>query len=221
LNHASARPETDGLTVTGKDGPKAHPRGEHRARQQTCLRAPTPQTGFGLPTTITGARLAAAGVAVKPEAMTHAHQAKAFEGDGLRAHSLHYDSTSHFIGSSGSNTIAVTICCWSAAYVHSGSIMTSLRFPRTTASFRSYCRSNGFNLAGLGLEHPGLKVLDFPEHRLHNAASDASYLATKSFYHRHERLVAARRPGKGARTLLLELLEAVAGMTYILLRSAK
>jgi hypothetical protein len=42
-----------------------------------------------------------------------------------------------------------------------------------------------------------------------NAGSDADYLATKGFYHDHERLLAARRPGKGARTLLLKLLEAV------------
>jgi hypothetical protein len=41
------------------------------------------------------------------------------------------------------------------------------------------------------------------------SASDADYLATKGFYHDQERLLAARRPGKGAQTLLLELLEAV------------
>jgi len=46
----------DGLTIAGKDSPKAQSRGEHRARQQTCLRAPTPRTGVGLPTTATGAR---------------------------------------------------------------------------------------------------------------------------------------------------------------------
>ena len=70
--------------------------------------------------------------------------------------------------------------------------------------------ATGFSVAGLGLERPGLKVFDFhPNIVFINAASDADYLATKGFYHDHERLLAARRPGKGARTLLLELLEAV------------
>jgi hypothetical protein len=36
-----------------------------------------------------------------------------------------------------------------------------------------------------------------------------TFRATKGFYHDYERLLAARRPGKGARTLLLQLLEAV------------
>jgi len=180
----------DGLTVAGKDGPKAHPPFARLLRKLDldCLQPP-PELGGRWRCGQSGG-------------YDHAHQAKAFEGDDcMPTVSITIRRCFRFIGSSASNTIAVTICCWSAAYVHSGSIMTSLRFPRTTASFRSYYRSNGFNLAGLGLEHPG---------RLHNAAaSDADYLATKSFYHHHERLLAARRPGKGARTLLLELLEAV------------
>jgi hypothetical protein len=70
--------------------------------------------------------------------------------------------------------------------------------------------ATAFDVAGLGLTRPGLKVLDFhPNIVFINAGSDADYQATKGFYHDHERLLAARRPGKGARTLLLELLESV------------
>src|SRR5262249_1879034 len=58
------------LTVAGKDSPKAQSRGEHRARQQTCLRAPTPRNWSWIAHNRHRSPLAAAGVAVKPEAMT-------------------------------------------------------------------------------------------------------------------------------------------------------
>jgi hypothetical protein len=54
------------------------------------------------------------------------------------------------------------------------------------------------------VSHAGFET---PGHE--RAGSKSDYLATKRSYHDYERLLAARRNGKGARTLLLELLEAV------------
>jgi hypothetical protein len=59
--------------------------------------------------------------------------------------------------------------------------------------FEQYEVRATFFVANAGSKHP----------------SGADYFATQSFYHDYERLLAARRNGKGARTLLLELLEAV------------
>jgi hypothetical protein len=82
--------------------------------------------------------------------------------------------------------------------------------------------ATGFNLAGLGLDRRGLKVFGFyPNIVFINAGCDADYLAMKGFYHDHERLLAARRPGKGARTCCLNCSGQSAGPTYILLRLAK
>jgi peptidoglycan/xylan/chitin deacetylase (PgdA/CDA1 family) len=67
-----------------------------------------------------------------------------------------------------------------------------------------------FNLARLSLDRPGLKVFDFHPNIIYlNASSVAQYAASKDFYHDPERLLAARQTGKGARTLLLDVLSAV------------
>jgi hypothetical protein len=71
--------------------------------------------------------------------------------------------------------------------------------------------ATGFALEGLRLEQPGLKVLDFHPNMVYlNASSDDHYQSTRSFYHDPERLLAARNPGRGIRTLLLELLDEIA-----------
>ena len=69
-----------------------------------------------------------------------------------------------------------------------------------------------FELEGLGLNRPGLKVFDFhPNIVFINASSDADYQACRPFYHDYERLLKFRRPGRGARTLFLELIDEIAG----------
>jgi len=69
----------------------------------------------------------------------------------------------------------------------------------------------GFDVARLHLDRPGLKVFDFhPNIVFLNAGADAQYQATRTFYHDADRLRAARHAGKGVRTLLLELLNAIA-----------
>jgi hypothetical protein len=71
--------------------------------------------------------------------------------------------------------------------------------------------ATGFAVAALGLDRPGLKVFDFHPNIVYlNARTDGGYMATKSFYHDHQRLLATRESGRGARTLLLDLLETVA-----------
>jgi len=77
--------------------------------------------------------------------------------------------------------------------------------------FDLMAQATGFSPKGLKLDRPGLKVLDFhPNIIFTNAPSEEFYLSVKGFYHDPERLLAARHPGRGARTLLLELLETVA-----------
>lgn len=67
-----------------------------------------------------------------------------------------------------------------------------------------------FALEGLLLEQPGLKVFDFhPNIVFVNASTNADYLECKSFYHDYERLLQFRRPGRGVRTLLIDLLEEI------------
>ena len=63
----------------------------------------------------------------------------------------------------------------------------------------------------LRLDQPGLKVLDFhPNMVFVNAATNADYLESKPFYHDYERLLKFRRPGRGVRTMFLELLDEIA-----------
>ena len=69
----------------------------------------------------------------------------------------------------------------------------------------------GFDVAALHLERPGLKVFDFhPNMVFLNACSVAHYDANKPAYHDPDRLLAQRHPGRGIRTLLIDLLDTVA-----------
>jgi hypothetical protein len=66
----------------------------------------------------------------------------------------------------------------------------------------------GFRLESLQLDSPGLKVFDFhPNIVFTNAHSEAQYLASKANYHQPDKLRQQRFPGRGARTLFLELLD--------------
>jgi hypothetical protein len=72
-------------------------------------------------------------------------------------------------------------------------------------------QASGFRLEALGLDRPGLKVFDFhPNLVFTNASTLAQYLGAKRHYHDPERLLGLRRPGRGTRTLFVELLEFVA-----------
>lgn len=70
--------------------------------------------------------------------------------------------------------------------------------------------ATGFDVASLNLDSPGLKVFDFhPNLVFLNSPDEAHYGRTKGFYHDPERLLAARHPGKGVRTLLFDILDRV------------
>ena len=71
--------------------------------------------------------------------------------------------------------------------------------------------ATGFGAVALGFDRTGIKVFDFhPNIVFLRASSNDNYMSTKSLYHDHERLLGVRETGKGARTLLMELLETVA-----------
>ena len=68
-----------------------------------------------------------------------------------------------------------------------------------------------FELAGLRLDEPGLKVLDFHPNLVYlNAATPEQYAASKPRYHDPDHLRAMRHEGRGVRTLFLELLDYLA-----------
>jgi hypothetical protein len=69
----------------------------------------------------------------------------------------------------------------------------------------------GFEVDRLGLERPGLKVFDFHPNMVYtNAPTNDFYLATKPVYRDPAQLRSQRYPGRGARTMLLDLLDRIA-----------
>jgi hypothetical protein len=71
--------------------------------------------------------------------------------------------------------------------------------------------ATGFDLRALRLEEPGLKILDFHPNLIYmNARSLQQYEENRVRYHDPEGLKNARYPGRGVRTLFLELLDALA-----------
>jgi hypothetical protein len=69
----------------------------------------------------------------------------------------------------------------------------------------------GFDITGLELGGQGLKVINLhPNLMFINAANLAAYERTRPYYHDPDRLLAARHPGRGIRTMALELLDHIA-----------
>lgn len=70
---------------------------------------------------------------------------------------------------------------------------------------------SGFRVEGLGLDRPGLKVFDFHPNLVYlNAATNEEYLRSKPAYHDPVALRKMRNPGRGTRSLFVELLDALA-----------
>jgi len=70
--------------------------------------------------------------------------------------------------------------------------------------------ATGSDISLLHPERPGLKIMNLHPNMVYlNAVSDQQYLASKAFYHDQERLLAARFPGRGIRSMVLDLLEYV------------
>lgn len=69
----------------------------------------------------------------------------------------------------------------------------------------------GYRVEDLRLDRPGLKVLDFhPNIVFVNPSNEGQYLASKRDYSNPERLLEQRLPGRGARSLFLDLLDHLA-----------
>lgn len=134
------------------------------------------------------------------------------EAKGLRSHSLYYDSTLlplyRRLGLEYDCSYQMPLVGDLRPFWKQHDIV---EIPTYYADhFDIMSGATGFDVDALHLERPGLKVFDFhPNIVFLNAAEDAAYMATKSFYHDPKRLLAARRGGKGIRTLLIDVLEAV------------
>lgn len=135
------------------------------------------------------------------------------EAKGVRAHSLHYDST-------------LVPIYRDAGLEYDCSFLTAL-VPGLRPFWKEHgmvglctywgdhfdivSAATGFELARLHLDRPGIKLLSLHPNVVYlNAADDGAYLATKAFYHDPERLLAHRNPRRGIRTLLLDVLAHVA-----------
>ena len=135
------------------------------------------------------------------------------EAKGLRTHSLYYDSTLlplyHQLGLEYDCSYHLPLVgglrpCWKHDEI--------IEIPTYYGDhFDIMTGATGFEVDGLALDRPGVKVFDFhPNIVFLNASLNDTYMSSKSFYHDQERLLAARESGKGVRTLLLDLLETVA-----------
>jgi len=134
------------------------------------------------------------------------------EAKGLRTHSLYYDSTLlplyHRLGLEYDCSYHLPLVgglrpCWKHDEI--------IEIPTYYGDhFDIMTGATGFEVDGLALDRPGVKVFDFhPNIVFLNASRNDTYMSTKSFYHDQERLLAARESGRGVRTLLLDLLETV------------
>jgi peptidoglycan/xylan/chitin deacetylase (PgdA/CDA1 family) len=134
------------------------------------------------------------------------------EAKGLRAHSLYYDTTLlpiyHRVGLEYDCSYQMPLVSGLRPFWKHHDI---IEIPTYYADhFDIITGATGFDVAALSLDRPGLKVFDFhPNIIFINADCDAQYQATKGFYHDPVRLLAARQIGKGARSLLIDLLATV------------
>jgi hypothetical protein len=135
------------------------------------------------------------------------------EAKGLRTHSLYYDSTLlpiyQRLGLEYDCSYQMPLVDGLRPFWKQHEIVEIPTF--YADHFDIITGATRFDAAALHLDRPGLKVFDFhPNIVFLNANDNAAYMATKSFYHDPDRLLAARQTGRGIRTLLLELLETVA-----------
>jgi peptidoglycan/xylan/chitin deacetylase (PgdA/CDA1 family) len=133
------------------------------------------------------------------------------EAKGLRSHTLHYDSTLlplyRRLGLEYDCSYQIPLVPNLRPFWKQHDI---LEIPTYYADhFDVMTQASNFDAAAV-LDRPGLKVLDFhPNMVFINAETDAQYVATKGFYHEPDRLLAARRSGKGTRSMLIDLLDSV------------
>ncbi|MDP9017301.1 MAG: hypothetical protein M3N19_03135 [Candidatus Eremiobacteraeota bacterium] len=136
------------------------------------------------------------------------------EARGVRAHSLFFDSTLLPIyaahGIEYDSTYRLELQPGIQPFLKQDNV---LEIPAYYADYYDLVTgTTGFQVAGLKMDQPGLKVVDFHPNLIYTNVSTAQeYAAIKLFYHDPERLLAARHGGRGIRTLFVELLDFVAG----------
>lgn len=139
------------------------------------------------------------------------------EAKGVRSHSLHYDSMLMplypQLGLEYDSTYLMPLVGGLRPFWKEyGVLELPIYF---NDHFDLKAGATGFDAGVLALDRPGLKVINMhPNMMFINAMSDQHYLSTKSFYHDTERLLAARHNGAGIRTLLLDLLDRLAGTRH-------
>jgi hypothetical protein len=146
-----------------------------------------------------------------------ATQAHCPEARGVRAHSLHYDTQ--------------LVALYSAAGLQYDSSYCATLVPGLRPFWKEHdllecplyymdhldllTPRSGFEVTRLGLDTPGLKVFDFHPNIVYtNAPTGDFYTATKAVYHDPARLLALRSPGRGVRTLFLDLLDYITAHDY-------
>jgi peptidoglycan/xylan/chitin deacetylase (PgdA/CDA1 family) len=135
------------------------------------------------------------------------------EAKGVRAHSLHFDSTllpiyrRHGLEYECSQRLPLVPGLRPFWNQHDMIFIPSY----FSDYFDLLTGTSRFDVNRLMLDRPGLKVLDFhPNIVFGNFADEAAYRASKPYYHDPERLLALRGAKRGVRTLLTDLLEYVA-----------
>jgi peptidoglycan/xylan/chitin deacetylase (PgdA/CDA1 family) len=135
------------------------------------------------------------------------------EAKGVRSHSLFYDSLMVSLyrefGLEYDSTYQLPLTpglqpIWKEYDVLELPIFFSDHFELKTGATQ-------LDIDRLRLDYPGMKVMNFHPNMVYlNAVSDPHYISTKPFYHDHEKLLEARFPGRGIRSMLLDLLACVA-----------
>jgi Polysaccharide deacetylase len=137
---------------------------------------------------------------------------KAFapEAKGVRAHSLHYDSVLlplyHEFGLEYDSSYQIPLVSRLRPFWKENDLLEMPIY--FNDHFELKTSATGFDFKLLKLDQPGLKVMNFhPNVVFINAVSTAHYLESKTRYHDLERLRALRHPGRGSRTMLMELFD--------------
>jgi peptidoglycan/xylan/chitin deacetylase (PgdA/CDA1 family) len=134
------------------------------------------------------------------------------EAKGVRSHSLHYDSMLlplyAELGLEYDSTYLLPLVSGLGPFWKEYDVLELPIF--FNDHFELKTGATGFDFHSLGLDRPGLKVINMhPNMVFLNAVSDEHYLATKPFYHDVGRLREARHRGRGIRTMVVDLLDAI------------
>ncbi len=147
------------------------------------------------------------------EYITQATMAFCPEAAGMRSHNLFWDSAlAGVCRRAGLRYISNALLPLSPGLRPVSSIEGLVELPIYYMDYWDLAESaTSFHLDALHLETDGLMVFDFHPNLIYiNARGVAQYAESKACYHDPVRLAASRAPGRGVRTLFLELLDFLA-----------